>query len=111
MILPEQAARSGGPSAYARDGPDYVQIVEIIGTQKFEEFVRNLEVEGVGVGITKDPPPLGVHVYPLKIKADFNIEIPILTPVNTREFKGLNDTVVKALPANPKGLTMRPREG
>lgn len=85
--------------------------MEIIGTQKFEEFVRNLEVEGVGVGITKDPPPLGVHVYPLKIKADFNIEIPILTPGYTRDFKGLDDAVVKALPANPKGLTMAATSG
>jgi type III restriction enzyme len=86
-------------------GPNYVQIVEIVGTQKFEEFVQNLEVEGVGVGRTVDPPPLGVHIYPVKIKTDFNIEIPILTPVHTREFKGLDDSVIKGLPANPRGLT------
>ena len=85
-------------------GPDYIQIVEIVGTQKFEEFVKNLEVEGVGVGVTKDPPPLGVHVYPMKIKTDYNIEMPILTPVHTREFKGLDDSLIKGLPANPEGL-------
>lgn len=103
-ILPEQAV-GRGLRLMKGIGPDYIQIVEIIGTQKFEEFVKNLEVEGVGVGITKDPPPLGVHIYPMKIKADYNIEIPILTPVHTREFKGLDDSVIKELPANPKGLT------
>ncbi len=102
-ILPEQAV-GRGLRLMRGVGPDYIQIVEIIGTQKFEEFVKNLEVEGVGVGITKDPPPLGVHIYPMKIKADYNIEIPILTPVHTREFKGLDDSVIKGLPANPKGL-------
>jgi len=103
-ILPEQAVGRG--LRLMRDvGPNYVQIVEIVGTQKFEEFVQNLEVEGVGVGRTVDPPPLGVHIYPVKIKTDFNIEIPILTPVHTREFKGLDDSVIKGLPANPRGLT------
>jgi len=102
-ILPEQAV-GRGLRLMRGVGPDYIQIVEIIGTQKFEEFVKNLEVEGVGVGITKDPPPLGVHIYPMKIKADYNIEIPILTPVHTREFKGLDDSVIKGLPANPRGL-------
>jgi type III restriction enzyme len=103
-ILPEQAVGRG--LRLMKDiGPDYIQIVEIVGTQKFEEFVKNLEVEGVGVGITKDPPPLGVHIYPMKIKADFNIEIPVLSPVHTREFTGLDDSVIKGLPANPKSLT------
>ena len=41
----------------------------------------------------------------MKIKADYNIEMPILTPVHTREFKGLDDSLIKELPANPKGLT------
>jgi len=108
-ILPEQAV-GRGLRLMRGIGPDYIQIVEIIGTQKFEEFVKNLEVEGVGVGITKDPPPLGVHIYPMKIKVDFNIDIPILTPVHTREFTGLDDSVIQGLPANPKGLTPIPKE-
>ena len=103
-ILPEQAV-GRGLRLMKGIGPGYIQIVEIIGTQKFEEFVKNLEVEGVGVGVTKEPPPLGVHIYPMKIKADYNIEIPILTPVHTREFKGLDDSFIKELPSNPKGLT------
>lgn len=67
--------------------------VEIIGTQKFEEFVKGLEVEDVGAGVTKTPPPLGVHVYPMKIKAEYDLEIPILTPTHVREFKSLNDSI------------------
>ena len=106
-ILPEQAV-GRGLRLMKEIGPDYIQIVEIIGTQKFEEFVKNLEVEGVGVGVTKDPPPLGVHIYPMKIKADYNIEIPVLTPVHTREFTGMDDSVIKGLPANPKGLKQIP---
>lgn len=103
-ILPEQAV-GRGLRLMQGVGPDYIQIVEIIGTQRFEEFVKNLEVEGVGVGVTVNPPPLGVHVYPMKIKAAYNIEIPILTPIHTREFTGLDDSVIKGLPSNPKGLS------
>lgn len=107
-ILPEQAV-GRGLRLMKGIGPDYIQIVEIVGTQKFEEFVKNLEIEGVGVGVTKDPPPLGIHIYPMKIKSKYNIEMPILTPVHTREFKGLDDSLIRELPANPKGL--RPISG
>ena len=45
----------GGACGLIRDMPsDYAQIVEIVGTPKFEEFVKGLEVEGVGVGSTND---------------------------------------------------------
>lgn len=104
-ILPEQAV-GRGLRLMRNIGPDYIQIVEIIGTQKFEEFVKGLEVEGVGVGITKEPPPLGSHIYPVKIKSQYDIEIPILTPSYSREFKGLDDSVLKDLPTNPRDLTL-----
>jgi type III restriction enzyme len=87
-------------------GPDYIQIVEIVGTQKFEEFVRGLEVEGVGLGLTKEPPPLGVHIYPMKVKDKYDTAIPILTPTHTREFKGLSDQILNSLPTNPRGLSV-----
>jgi len=102
-ILPEQAV-GRGLRLIKGIGPDYIQIVEIIGTQKFEEFVKKLEVEGVGVGVTRETPSLGKHVYPMKIKAEFNIEIPILTPVHTRELKSLDDSILKDLPSNPRGI-------
>lgn len=104
-ILPEQSV-GRGLRLMKNVGPDYTQIVEIIGTKKFEEFVKGLEVEGVGVGITKEPPPLGVHIYPMKIKAKYDIEIPILTPTHTREFNALDTSILKGLQSNPRGLKL-----
>jgi type III restriction enzyme len=104
-ILPEQSV-GRGLRLMTGIGPDYIQIVEIVGTQKFEEFVRGLEVEGVGVGSTKAPPSLGVHIYPMKIKDKYDITIPILTPTHTREFKGLSDQILNSLPTNPRGLSV-----
>ncbi len=99
-ILPEQTV-GRGLRLMKNIGPDYVQIVEIIGTQKFEEFVKELEVEGVGVGVTKTAPPLGVHIYPVKIRQEYDIEIPILTPTHVREFNKLDDSILKELPPGP----------
>jgi type III restriction enzyme len=105
-ILPEQAV-GRGLRLMRGIGPDYIQIVEIIGTQKFEEFVKGLEVEGVGVGVTHTPPPLGVHVYPMKVKAEYDIDLPILTPSHTREFSGLESFDVSKLPTNPLKLIVK----
>jgi len=104
-ILPEQSV-GRGLRLMRGVGPDYIQILEIIGTDKFEEFVKGLEVEGVGVGVTREPPSLGVHIYPMKVKDKYDIVIPILTPTHTREFKGLTDGLLKGLPANPKGVSI-----
>lgn len=50
-------------------GPDYTQILEIIGTDKFEEFVKQIEkTEGVGAGVTQKPPSIGVFITPIKTK-------------------------------------------
>jgi len=106
-ILPEQSV-GRGLRLMKNIGPQYIQIVEIIGTQKFEEFVKGLEVEGVGVGVTRETPDIGKYIYPVKIKAQYNIEIPILTPTHTREFKGIDESVLKGLPANPRGLSPEP---
>jgi type III restriction enzyme len=104
-ILPEQAV-GRGLRLMKNVGPEYIQLVEIIGTQRFEEFVKQLEVEGVGVGVVKKPPTLGVHVYPMKIKEKYDIELPILTPTHNREFKGLDESILDKLPSNPRGLTV-----
>lgn len=104
-ILPEQGIGQG-LRLMRGVGPDYIQILEIIGTDKFEEFVKELEVEGVGVGITREPPSLGVHIYPMKVKEKYDIVIPVLTPTHTREFKELSDGLLNGLPANPRGLSI-----
>ncbi|MFN3740963.1 MAG: DEAD/DEAH box helicase, partial [Thermodesulfovibrionales bacterium] len=105
-ILPEQAV-GRGLRLMRGIGPDYIQIVEIIGTQRFEEFIKSLEVEGVGIGVTTTPPSLGIHVYPMKVKAEFDISLPVLTPSHKREFGGLEDFDIAALPENPLGLVIK----
>jgi len=106
-ILPEQAV-GRGLRLMKGIGPNYFQILEIIGTPHFEEFVKQLEVEGVGVGYTSDPPPPGQQVFPVKIKAEFDIEIPILTPTHLREYTALEDSILENLPKNPRGIVIPP---
>ena len=60
-ILPEQAV-GRGLRLMRNLGPHYTQVLEIIGTDKFEEFVRELEKEGVGIGVTRKPPNLSHYI-------------------------------------------------
>lgn len=88
-ILPEQSIGRG--LRLMQDlGPGYTQILEIIGTDKFEEFVRQLEVEGVGVSTTTHPPSIGVYVTPIKTRERFNFEIPVLSASFTRKMEGIS---------------------
>src|SRR3990172_12925980 len=68
---------------------DYTQVLEIIGTDKFEEFVRELEKEGVGIGITRKTPSIGRFICPLKTREKYNIEIPVLSSSFTRKMEGI----------------------
>jgi len=95
-ILPEQSV-GRGLRLMRNLGPDYTQIVEIIGTDKFEEFVKELEKEGVGIGVTKNPPKPGRLILPLKTRSEYNFEIPELTPSFTRKMTGLDKFDVKIL--------------
>lgn len=97
-ILPEQSIGRG--LRLMKDlGPDYTQILEIIGTDKFEEFVRKLELEGVGIGVTHKPPTLGSWVVPIKGRENFNFEIPVLTVSFTRKMEGISTFSPSKLPA------------
>jgi len=88
-ILPEQSIGRG--LRLMNDlGPDYTQILEIIGTDKFEEFVKQLEIEGVGVGVTKRNPSIGIFVTPLKTREKFDFQIPVLSSSFTREMEGIS---------------------
>jgi type III restriction enzyme len=88
-ILPEQAVGRG--LRLMKDlGPDYIQILELIGTDKFEEFVRKLETEGVGVGVTLREPNIGVFVIPIKTREQYNFEIPVLSASFTRRMEGIS---------------------
>jgi type III restriction enzyme len=104
-ILPEQGV-GRGLRLMSRIGPDYIQILEIIGTQNFENFVRELEIEGVGVGLTRTSPSLGNRVSPLKIKEKYNVEIPILTPIHYREYNEMNSSILSELKLNPLSINI-----
>jgi len=95
-ILPEQSV-GRGLRLMRNLGPDYTQIVEIIGTDKFEEFVKQLEQEGVGIGVTTNPPKPGRLILPLKTRSEYNFEIPELTPSFTRKMTGLDKFDVTTL--------------
>ncbi len=97
-ILPEQSIGRG--LRLMKDlGPDYTQILEIIGTDKFEEFVKQLEVEGVGVGVTRQNPNIGIFITPIKPREKFNFEIPVLSASFSREMAGISTFDPSALPA------------
>jgi type III restriction enzyme len=97
-ILPEQSIGRG--LRLMRDlGPDYTQILEIIGTDKFEDFVKQLEAEGVGIGITQKPPSIGVFITPIKTRERFNFEIPVLSASFTRKMEGISSFDPSILPA------------
>ena len=89
-ILPEQAIGRG--LRLMRKIPmGNVQILELIGTQAFEEFVRELEKEGLGIATTKTPPKPGRKVYPLAERADLDIEIPRTSALFERAYKNIEE--------------------
>ncbi|HPO91471.1 MAG TPA: DEAD/DEAH box helicase family protein [Victivallales bacterium] len=75
QILPEQAV-GRGLRLMSGISPDHTQTLEIMGTEAFEEFVRELEKEGVGITTTKTLPPLPVTISPEKSRLIYDIEIP-----------------------------------
>lgn len=96
-ILPEQSIGRG--LRLMKDlGPDYIQILEIIGTDKFEEFVKELEKEGVGVGVTIKEPSIGIFITPIKTRSQYDFEIPVLTASFTRKMEGISTFDPSKLP-------------
>jgi len=87
-ILPEQAIGRG--LRLMRKIPmGNTQILELIGTHAFEDFVRELEKEGLGVGTVRTPPKPGKRVYPLDERRKLDIVIPHTTAMLEREFKNM----------------------
>lgn len=74
-ILPEQAV-GRGLRLMSGISPDSYQVLEVIGTSAFEDFVKQLETEGVGIRVVDNPPPLPIVVEPLKSKMAYDVEIP-----------------------------------
>jgi len=89
-ILPEQAVGRGLRLMFGIS-PDKTQTLEVMGTRAFEEFVRQLETEGVGIRTVTTPPKPPVRVQPVAEKSAFDIAIPMTKPVYSRNYKRLAD--------------------
>jgi type III restriction enzyme len=85
-ILPEQAV-GRGLRLMAGISPDRTQTLEVMGTHAFEEFVRQLETEGVGIRTVVKPPAPPVKVEPIEEKVTYDIVIPLTKPVYTHDYK------------------------
>lgn len=89
-ILPEQAI-GRGLRLMRKVGAGNTQILELIGTKAFEDFVRELEKEGLGIATTVNPPKPGRKVYPVADREHLDIEIPKTTALFERAYKNVED--------------------
>lgn len=97
-ILPEQAIGRG--LRLMRDiSPDRTQTLEVIGNENFEKIVKQLEMEGVGINITKKPPPLPVTISPERKRLLYDIEIPATDFSYSRAYKNLSGIDSKKFPS------------
>jgi type III restriction enzyme len=87
-ILPEQAV-GRGLRIITGISTDSRQTLEVMGTVEFENFVRQLELEGVGISTFDTPPPLPIRIQPVISKLNYNIEIPLTEPLYSRDYKQL----------------------
>lgn len=90
QILPEQAV-GRGLRLMEGIGPDRTQTLEVMGTQEFEKFVRQLETEGVGIKTVVVPPPPPLKVEPVLEKIKYDINIPLTRPIYAHNYKRLSD--------------------
>ena len=97
-ILPEQAV-GRGLRLMPNISPDSRQTVEVIGTNEFEKFVRELEHEGVSIATIGEAPPLPIKVYPVQEKREYDIAIPLTKPRYKRELRDLSGITFDALEA------------
>jgi len=102
-ILPEQAVGRGLRLMWGIS-PDKTQTLEVIGTRAFEEFVKELEKEGVGVPTVKKPPKPPIVIRPVKEKLEYDIELPLTAPKYTRSEKDLDKLDLMELPALREGV-------
>lgn len=96
-ILPEQAV-GRGLRLMPDIGPDRRQTLEVIGTEAFELFVRQLEHEGVGIDTVSDPPPPPITIYPVLEKTQYDIALPLTKPRYIHEYRNLGQLDPLSLP-------------
>ena len=95
-ILPEQAV-GRGLRLMKGISPDRTQTLEVMGTQAFEEFVRQLEVEGLGIKTVKTPPAPPVMIEPIQEKIQYDIAIPLTKPIYTHNYRKLSELEIHNL--------------
>lgn len=95
-ILPEQAV-GRGLRLILGISPDSTQTLEVIGTDAFEDFVRELEREGVGVETYKNVPSPPICIEPVLERKSFDITLPITKPVFLHNYRRLENFRVQDL--------------
>jgi type III restriction enzyme len=110
-ILPEQTLGRGLRRMYR--GTDIKESVSVIGTDAFIEFVEQIKSEGVtleyskmGKGTEPKAPPVITidNEDPNKDIEKLDIDLPLLTPRITREYKNFSDLNLKDFPFNPQPI-------
>jgi type III restriction enzyme len=90
-ILPEQVI-GRGLRLMTGIGPDRTQTLEVLGTRKLLEVLKDqLEAEGVGVATTKKGSVPPVIIAPIEQRLKFDIAIPITKPRLIHNVKKLSD--------------------
>ena len=117
-ILPEQAIGRGLRLMFPDDGgPErgYDERVDVIGTEKFMEFISNLEQEE-GVVLCSDDlgtPISIVTVHPLPDRPEMDISIPNITPVYGRTSDSRDEIArldVAAIQVNNLPFSLEPQD-
>lgn len=85
-ILPEQAV-GRGLRLMSGISPDSTQTLEVIGTEAFEDFVRELEKEGVGVETYRNVPNPPIWIEPILERKSFDISLPLTKPMFFHSYK------------------------
>jgi len=107
-ILPEQAVGRG--LRLMRKIPmGQAQVLELVGTEAFEDFVRELEKEGLGVPTARTPPKPGVPVYPMKDRMPLDIEVPRTTASFLREYRKIENLDPSGLPSLANEADLSPK--
>ena len=88
-ILPEQAV-GRGLRLMENISPDRTQTLEVLGTKAFEDFVRQLEMEGLGIKTVTKPPAPPIKIEPVQEKIEYDIAIPLTRPVFIHNYKKLS---------------------
>jgi type III restriction enzyme len=96
-ILPEQVI-GRGLRLMTGVGPDRIQTLEVLGTRKLLEVLKDqLEAEGVGAASTDRDPPKPVIIEPLLERKTLDIALPITKPRLTHNARKVSELDVSKL--------------